>query len=139
MRRSQQLIYTVDLDKLPDAPGAYVFGRRWGKNVEALDVGKAKNIRSRVKTQTNNLKLMTHIRDASIGGRVVIPAVIKTKPGQKQASVLTLVERALIRHFLLEGHDLVNVSGTKLRQHELVSTRRPMRLVPSVMYLDRGR
>ena len=26
----QNLIYFVDLDKVPDATGVYIFGRRWG-------------------------------------------------------------------------------------------------------------
>lgn len=45
------LIYTVSLDKLPKGPGICVFGRRWGKNAEALYVGKANKIRGRVKGQ----------------------------------------------------------------------------------------
>jgi hypothetical protein len=139
MRRAHALIFELDLDKLPDEAGVYVFGRSWGGKFEALYVGKALRIRRRVKSQTNNLRLMTHLRDARTGNRVVIPGVIKTKPGQQIEKVMTLVERALIRHFLSEGNDLVNISGTTLRRHELVSTHRPMRFVPPVMYLDRDR
>jgi excinuclease UvrABC nuclease subunit len=43
----QNLIYVVPLDKLPKAPGIYVFGRRWGKNAEALYVGKANKVQGR--------------------------------------------------------------------------------------------
>ena len=64
---------------------------------------------------------------------------LETRPGLQSRRVMTLVERALIRHFLSEGHDLVNVSGTTLRRHELVSTHQPMRFVPPVMYLDKDR
>jgi hypothetical protein len=52
---------------------------------------------------------------------------------------LPIVERAFIRHFLSEGHDLVNIQGARLRQHEVESTRRPGGFVPRVMYLDRSR
>lgn len=82
---------------------------------------------------------MTHLRSARSGNRVVIPGTVKTRPGQQLDKVITLVERALIRHFLSEGHDLVNISGTSLRRHEIVSTHRPMRFVPPLMYLDEDR
>lgn len=139
MKPSQSRMYTLDLDRLPTEPGVYVFGRSWGDKFEALYVGKAIRIRGRVKGQTNNLRLMTHLRDARGGKRVVIPGRVITRPGQQIDRVVTLVERALIRLFLSEGHDLVNISGTRLRRHEVVSTRRPMRFVPEVMYLDRDR
>lgn len=32
----ENLIYSLDLDKLPNASGVYVFGRRWGNQFEAL-------------------------------------------------------------------------------------------------------
>jgi hypothetical protein len=28
----ENMIYLADVAKLPDAPGIYVFGRRWGKD-----------------------------------------------------------------------------------------------------------
>lgn len=139
MRRAGKLIYELDLERLPDEAGVYVFGRSWGGKFEALYVGKALRIRRRVKGQMNNLRLMTHIRDARTGNRVVVPGTIKTRPGQRREAAVALVERALIRHFLAEGDDLVNISGATLRRHEIVSTHRPMRFVPPVMYLDKDR
>lgn len=139
LRRSQELIYELDVAKVPDEAGVYVFGRSWGGKFEALYVGKALRVRRRVKSQLNNLRLMAHIRDAQSGNRIVIPGTIDTRPGQQIDKAITLVERALIRHFLSEGHDLVNVSGTTLRRHEVVSAKRPMRFVPPRMYLDKGR
>lgn len=63
-----------------------------------------------------------------------------TKPGQRIEKCLDLTERALIRYFLSEGHDLVNKQGTRIRRHELESTgRRPKRFFPTVMYLERSR
>ena len=61
---SANLIYTVDLNQVPQVAGIYVFGRRLGHDFEALYVGKAKVIRSGVKTQLNNLRLMRHCEDS---------------------------------------------------------------------------
>jgi hypothetical protein len=139
MRRVRGVIYTVDLEKVPDVSGLYVFGRRWGSSFEALYVGKAKNLRSRVKGQLNNLKLMSHLRDAKDGSRVVIAGTIITKRGQQIEKCLTLVERSLIRYFLSEGDDLVNIQGTLLRRHEVNSTQTSKWFVPRRMFLDTNR
>jgi len=136
----QNLIYSVGLDKLPTSAGVYVFGRRWGKQFEALYVGKANRIRGRVKGQLNNLRLMQHLRNAKGGKRIVLVGRIITRPGQQIEKCLTLVERALIRYFLSEGHDLVNKQGTRLRRHELSSTgKHPKKLIPGLMYVEKGR
>lgn len=136
----ENLIYKLDLDQLPAAAGVYVLGRRWGNDFEALYVGKAKAIRWRLRSQLNNLRLMQHLRNAKAGTRIALVGRVVTKPGQRLERVLPLVERALIRYFLSEGHDLVNIQGTHLRRHEIVSSgRHPKRFVPGLMYLERGR
>jgi hypothetical protein len=136
----ENLIYGVDLGKLPLAPGVYVMGRRWGKQFEALYVGKASSIRGRVKTQLNNLRLMQHLRNARSGRRFVLAGKVIMRQGQRIERVLPLVERALIRYFLSEGHDLVNKQGTRLRRHEVFSSgKHPKRFLPAEMYLERGR
>jgi hypothetical protein len=135
----QAPMYSVDLEKVPDEPGVYVLGRKWGTGFEAIYVGKALNIRTRVKGQLNNLRLMRHLHDAKTGARVVVPGRLITKRGQQVERCLPIVERTCIRHFLSDGHHLVNIQGTLLRQHEVESVRRPWRFVPPVMYLDRSR
>ena len=138
--RRQDLIYSVVIEKLPSASGVYVFGRRWGRQFEALYVGKANNIRGRVNSQLNNLRLMQHLRNARAGTRIVLAGRIVTKPGQQLKRCLPLIERALIRYFLSEGHDLANRQGTLLRRHELASSgRHPKRFFPSLMYLEKGK
>ncbi|MCX6903293.1 MAG: hypothetical protein NTW03_07415 [Verrucomicrobia bacterium] len=42
-------IYTIALDDVPTEPGIYVFLRTHGSTSEALYVGKADNLRSRIK------------------------------------------------------------------------------------------
>lgn len=135
---SQNLIYVLDLKKLPQVPGIYILGRRWGQEFEALYVGKAIGIRGRVKSQLNNLRLMQHLRNARNGTRIVIPGRIVTKPGQQLTKTLLTTERALIRYFLSTGDDLVNKQGTRLRRHELHSSgKHPKRFIPRVMYLEK--
>jgi hypothetical protein len=132
-------MYDVDLSTLPDTAGVYVLGRKWGTGFEALYVGKALNIRARIKGQLNNLRLMQHLHGARTGARVIVAGRLVAKRGQQVERCLPIVERAFIRHFLSDGHDLVNVQGTLLRQHEIESVHRPWRFVPAMMYLERSR
>lgn len=138
--RHENLIYTVNLDKLPSEPGIYVLGRRFGKSFEALYVGKANRIRGRVESQLNHVKLMQHLKGSKAGKRLVLAGEVMTRPGQKLAKVLRLAERALIRHFLSEGHDLVNKQGTRIRRHEVSSSgKQPKRFIPRLTYLERAK
>ncbi|MFQ5868855.1 MAG: hypothetical protein ACE5JC_03015 [Candidatus Zixiibacteriota bacterium] len=137
---AENLIYTLDYERLPAGPGIYVFARGWGtKTFEVLYVGRTNNIRSRVRNQLNNHKLMRHLERAKTGTRVIALAKVRTKPGQRLNKVLALVERAIIRHFLLEGHDLVNKQGSRIRRHEITSHKRPKWFIPSSMYVEKVR
>src|SRR5688572_9537814 len=75
--------YDLDLRKITNQAGVYIFGRRYGSQLEALYVGKAGNIQSRVKGHLNNLRLMQHLRDAKTGQRIVLAGSLVTKRGQK--------------------------------------------------------
>ncbi len=131
-------IYDLDLSKVCDAAGIYIFGRRWGRHFEALYVGRASNVRGRVKGHLNNLRLMRHLHNAKTGKRVLLAGRLVTKRGQQLSKCLALAERALIRHFLLKGDDLVNKQGTKPRRHQLeFSGRYPKRFFPEVIYLEK--
>ena len=132
------LIYTTTIEKLPTASGIYVFGRRYGRSFEALYVGQATNIRGRVNSQFNNLRLMQHLRNAKTGKRIVLTGRFHAKPGQKLKKCMDLAELALIRHFLSEGNDLVNKQGVRLRRHEVESSGPyPKRYFPRTIYLQR--
>ena len=132
-------IDSLDLGKVPDGAGIYIFGRRWGRHFEALYVGRASNIRGRVKGHLNNLRLMRHLRNAKTGKRILLAGRLVTKRGQQLSKCLALGERALIRYFLSEGHDLVNKQGTKLRRHQLeFSGRHPKRFFPEAIYLEKA-
>jgi hypothetical protein len=130
------MIYRLDLTKITAAAGVYIFGRRWGSQFEALYVGKAGNVRGRVKGHLNNVKLMQHLRHAKTGKRLVFAGRLLTRPGQKLPKCLVLAERALIRYFLSEGYDLVNKQGTRLLRHELESSgKHPKRYFPKMIYV----
>ncbi len=134
----ENLIYNFDLTKLPQSPGVYILGRRWGSSFEALYVGKGNGLRGRVKNQLNNLRLMQHLKNAKAGKRVVLGGRILLRPGQRAEKSMVTVERALIRHFLSKGDDLVNVHGTRLRRHEVHSSGdHPKRIIPRDIFLDR--
>src|SRR4030042_18345 len=136
----ENLIYNMAVDRLRATAGVYIFGRRWGNQCEALYVGKARNIRGRVRGQLNNLRVMQHLRNAKTGRRFILTGNVITKPGQQLEKCLVLVERALIRYFLSEGHDLVNMQGTRLRRHELLfSGDYPRRFIPRLMFVEKGK
>lgn len=136
--KSDGLIYKLDLELIPRAAGIYIFVRRWGASYEALYVGKSKGLRGRVKGHFNNLRLMKHIEDARGGKRFLIYGLPVTKSGQKLDKVVALLERTLIRHFMSEGHDLVNQQGVRIRRHEVENSgSMPKAFMPSLMYLER--
>jgi hypothetical protein len=137
--RSENLIYKAAIERLPLSSGIYIFGRRWGRGeFEALYVGKAKRIRGRVRGQLNNLRLMQHLRNAKGGKRLILAGKVVTRPGQQIEKCLTVIERGYIRHFLSEGHDIVNKMGTRLRRHEVRAIgKHPKRFLPRLMYVDR--
>jgi hypothetical protein len=138
---NQNLIYVLDPEKLPAAAGVYVFGRRRrNRGFEALYVGKANNIRSRVWGHRKNLPLMMHLKNAKQGELVVRAGVYSARPGQNPVRCIPIIERALIRYFLSEGHDLVNIVGTRLRRHEISTVgRHPNLFIPKLMFVDRGK
>jgi len=114
--------YDLDLASISEVPGIYLFGRRHGKLFEALYVGKATNLRGRIKTQLNNHKLLKHVWNAKSGKRVVLLGEFKAKKNQTHAACLPISEKALIRYFVSKGHDLVNIQGVTLKHHGVSST-----------------
>lgn len=138
LRNDKKLDYTVDLSKLSNRAGIYIFGRKYRNSFEALYVGKADNIRWRVKGQLNNHRLMQHIKHSKEGPKVILTGLFKAKPGQKQDKCLRLIEQGLIRYFISLGDDLVNVQGMSIRQHLIKSTgKAPRKIIPTRIFIDR--
>jgi hypothetical protein len=81
---------------------------------------------------------MMHLQKAKSGKRVLLIGRFIPKPGQQEDKCLRLLERALLRYFLSEGHDLVNIKGARLSRHEITS-KNPRWMVPRLMFVDRGK
>jgi hypothetical protein len=137
----RNLMYRIDPERLPNSAGVYVFGRRRrNRDFEALYVGKANNISGRVRSHEKNLPLMMHLKNARNGKLFVRVGVFNARQGQTAGRCLPIIERALIRYFLSEGHDLVNKQGTRLRRHEIASdNKHPNLFIPKLMFVDKAR
>lgn len=114
--------YEADWETIPSSAGVYIIGRQYGKTMEALYVGQTGDLNRRIERQLNNLKLMHHVEESSNGGRIVLAGAIKTKSKKKIKTHLNTIERALIRHFIAEGHDLANKRGAPRLKHTIEST-----------------
>ena len=120
---SQNMIYMIDsLEKIPPrTAGVYVFLRLKGHERVPLYIGQATRLRSRIKGQLNNLKLMLGIKNAPGRSRFVACAICPPAQGQNTKKVLDVVENALIRYAMAEGHDILNIQGTNLRVDTITS------------------
>ncbi len=119
--KSKGDVYEVPLKLIPEIPGIYIFGRRHGKSFEALYIGQALELRSRIKTQLNNHKLLNHIWAAKAGKRILMIGKLKAKQKHNPKVCLGISEKALIRYFVSKEHDLVNLQGIELKHHGISS------------------
>jgi hypothetical protein len=116
------LIYScTGLDRLASKPGVYVFARRFSKLVFPLYIGQATKLRSRIEQQLNNVQLMMGLKNARSGPRILLVARLSLRRGQQKKRVLDIIESALIKHALVQGHDLLNQQGTKTKVHTVKS------------------
>ena len=136
--RGRAMAYLIDLELVPAEPGVYIFGRQWGTSFEALYVGQAGRLRGRIRTHLNNAKLLRHLAEARNGKKVVVAGAFLSKRGQNEKKCLGIAERALIRHFLAKGHDLVNKQGTRIRRHRIASIgSHPRRFWPGDLQVEK--
>ncbi len=64
---------------------------------------------------------MMGIKNARAGRRILLVARLNLKRGQQMSKVLDIVESALIKNALAQGHDLLNQQGTKTKVHVITS------------------
>jgi hypothetical protein len=122
---------------LPPGAGIYVFARRYKNTISPIYVGKASNLRTRIKTQSNNRRLMDAVRTERNGDRILLIGRVKTQPGQQLEKVLKIAEQTHIEQAMTAGFPLINIQGTRTKRHEIVITGRKSRQhpFPRLMYL----
>ncbi len=76
-------------------------------------------LRTRIRQQLNNNRLMRALDDAPNGERVLVYGTFNGKRGARIATWLTTVVEALIVHFTEEEHELINKVGTRLEFDEI--------------------
>ena len=122
-KSSQNAIYEVDdLDDITDGPGVYTFARIHGTSLAPLYIGKALDLRRRIKQQLNNLRLMKALENSRSGTRSLFCGEFIGKGGQSAKKAIAIVESALISTALVEGYELLNVQGTKTLVHSIKSS-----------------
>jgi hypothetical protein len=127
LNASDELIYEVDHEEIPEEPGIYIFFREHGGTQTPMYVGQAKNLRQRIRGQLkSNVKLMKGIQGSPNGSRKVTFGVYRPGRGQQMDQSLDRIERSLIRHYI-ESHQLFNTQGTHVPMESLTSDR-PQRL-----------
>jgi hypothetical protein len=138
-RHSNQIYDCQHREHFPSKSGVYIFARRFGKNVAPLYIGQASKLRGRIEGQFNNLKLMMAIRNAPTGHRILLIARLYLQPGQRMSKVLDIVESALIKNALAQGHDLINQHGTKTKVHVIRSkgNASSRQVAPLTMFAER--
>jgi hypothetical protein len=140
-KRSETGIYKLDLQKLPESPGVYVFGRTYGDSVVPIYIGETLSLRSRIKGHLNSIALMDAIKKATKqpGNRFLIYCTVHTRSKDLAKSYVKIIETALIRHSQGEGYGLVNVRGTKRPTHQIDFTGNmtSQALAPRSMLIER--
>jgi len=137
--RLNQIYHCRGIEQFPSKPGVYVFARKFGKNIAPLYVGQASKLRGRIEGQFNNLRLMMGIKNAQAGHRILLIARLYLKRGQRMSKVLDIVESALIKNALTQGHDLLNQQGTRTKVHVIRSegNSSSRQVAPLTMFAER--
>jgi hypothetical protein len=137
--RANLIYFCVGLERVANKAGVYIFARRFGKSVAPLYVGQALRLRNRIEQQFNNAHLMMGLKQARAGRRILLIARLIAHPGQQKKKVLGIVESALIKRALADGHDLLNQQGTKTKVHAIKSkgNSSSRQVVPLTMFIER--
>lgn len=101
-------IFSLDTSKIPKKPGCYVIYNMHGDHVTVLYIGKATGLRGRINGQLNNLRLMLGVKNSLAGKKYLIWCTLTKGSGR-----VLVFERSLIRHAMSEGHQLLNIQGTR--------------------------
>ncbi|HVY39525.1 MAG TPA: hypothetical protein VHM31_16410 [Polyangia bacterium] len=122
--RKDNLIYSCDWERIPEGPGVYMFGRLFAGSFAPLYIGKSKGVAGRIwQHLAGNIPLMMKLKNgAKNGQRVVVAGEWQSSRGQNARKALGLIESALIKHSLLQGHDIFNDKMTKTVSNTITRT-----------------
>ena len=122
----QNLIYILDVEKVPESAGVYVFGRRWGKNIEALYVGQGTGSRG-IQGRVAEIVPSSDPASRTVIVRVHLNATESLVPGMfgrlaiplAPEPTLTMPESALIRVGQLTMVEVVRQGSIERRTVQL--------------------
>ena len=107
-----------DAKQLPNGPALYVFGRFWSDNATPLYIGRTLTLQDRIcKQHLNSLTFMRALRDFPNGDRFLMYCTFAV-PASRVGRTLDIAERGLIDKALTEGHELINIQGTRTPAHQ---------------------
>ena len=107
-----------DAEKIPNGPAVYMFGRLYDQKATPLYIGKSFTLRDRICSQhLDSRRFMTALRNFPNGERFVMYCTFTLHGKQSPSKVLDLAERGLIDKALTEGHQLINIQGTRTPIH----------------------
>ncbi|MFC4446524.1 hypothetical protein [Castellaniella denitrificans] len=125
------------LSDISEEYGIYIFSRVYGGKYTPIYIGKSINLRGRLKSQMNNLKLISQVKDwhpnpnkveakkIINGKRVLLVGHVKAASAASKEKAITLAEKGLIEHALSNGTRLLNIQGTLIKYHEIYSENWP--------------
>jgi hypothetical protein len=97
-----------------------MFARIFDQETKLIYIGKALNLKGRVKHQLKSRDLRGKMKDKPGVSRVLFVGELqKWKDKKKVEKALRIVESALIVHALAHDHDLVNKQWTRIPTHKL--------------------
>ena len=81
---------------------------------------------------------MMGIQNARAGYRELIIGKFLAKSGQQEEKALKAMERALIRHYLSLGNQLLNIQGTRINRDSVKSSRLELkRFIPEELFFEK--
>ncbi|NUE92389.1 GIY-YIG nuclease family protein [Acinetobacter seifertii] len=120
-------VKNFDLSLIPEISGVYIFYREYGNYQEALYVGKSENIRMRMKSHFNSIKLVDGLIDTPKGQKKLIFAEVKTRSDLGKA--LAQAEKGLINQLDDEKHPLLNRKLMKDQYDYIISKGTPLSII----------
>jgi len=130
----RQRRYTWDRSNILMIPGVYIFGWMDGEKFKAIYVGKTIKMKQRINTHHEGDALMDRLIVMPNEPRVLFIGYVFPDGGTDKVrrKVLSIIEKALVRYYVAEGHDLHNSYGECIKKHTVKSKNAPRGLNASI-------